>query len=98
MPFSQFAVDAETVFNVMDELNVPPNQLKDFKENKDGCVIGAKLASDRRLKVGDPMPLKGDTYPVDMNLTVRGIYSGPPGPTSGCACSTSITSTRRSRR
>ena len=29
------------------------------------------------MKVGDPLPLKGDAYPVDMNLTVRGIYSGP---------------------
>ena len=77
MPFSQFAVDAETVFTVMAELDVPPDQLKDFKENKDGCVIGYKLAKDRQLKVGDPLPLKGDMYPVDMNLTVRGIYSGP---------------------
>jgi len=77
MPFSQFAVDAETVFTVMDELTVPPDQLKAFKENKDGCVIGSKLARDRQLKVGDPLPLKGDLFPVDMNLTVRGIYSGP---------------------
>jgi putative ABC transport system permease protein len=77
MPFSQFAVDAQIFFTVWDELAVPPSQLKDFKENKDGCVIGSKLASDRRLKVGDPLPLKGDYYPVDMDLTVRGIYSGP---------------------
>ncbi len=77
MPFSQFAVDADTVFTVMDELTVAPDQLQAFKENKDGCVIGRKLAGDRRLKVGDPLPLKGDAYPVDMNLTVRGIYSGP---------------------
>jgi putative ABC transport system permease protein len=77
MPFSQFAVDPETIFKVMDELSVPPAQLKDFLENKDGCVIGRKLAGDRGLKVGDPLPLKGDWYPVDMNLTIRGIYSGP---------------------
>jgi putative ABC transport system permease protein len=75
-PFSQFAVDAERVFNVMDELSVPAEQLKEFKRNKDGCVIGRKLASDRKLKVGDPLPLKGDYFPVDMDLTVRGIYSG----------------------
>jgi len=76
-PFSQFAVDAETVFDVMTELNIPADQLKAFKENKDGCVIGYKLAKDRGLKVGDPLPLKGDAYPVDMDLTIRGIYSGP---------------------
>ena len=77
LPFSQFAVDADIVFTVMDELTVPPDQLKAFKENKDGCVIGSKLARDRQLKVGDPLPLKGDMFPVDMNLTVRGIYNGP---------------------
>jgi putative ABC transport system permease protein len=77
MPFSQFAVDAQTIVDVMAELSVPPDQLKAFKANKDGCLIGRKLASDRKLKVGDPLPLKGDAYPVDMNLTVRGIYSGP---------------------
>jgi len=76
MPFSQFAVDAETIFTVRDELTVAPDQIKAFKENKDGCVIGSKLARDRQLRVGDPLPLKGDYYPVDMNLTVRAIYNG----------------------
>jgi putative ABC transport system permease protein len=77
MPFAQFAVDAETVFKVLDEFTVPPEQLKDFIANKDGAAIGRRLASDRGLKVGDPLPLKGDIYPVDMNLTVRAIYDGP---------------------
>ena len=36
-----------------------------------------RLANDRGLKVGDPLPLKGDIYPVDMDLTVRAIYDGP---------------------
>lgn len=76
VPFSQFAVDADAIFSVMSELEVPPEQLKAFKENKDGCVIGRKLAGDRNLKAGDPLPLKGDLFPVDMNLTIRGIYSG----------------------
>ena len=44
--------------------------------NRDGCVIGRKLAEDRKLKVGDPLPLKGDIYPVDLDLTIRGIYDG----------------------
>ncbi len=77
MPFAQFAVDADTAFTIMDEYTVPPEQLADFKANKDGAVIGRKLAEDWQLKVGDTMPLKGDIYPVDMNLTVRAIYDGP---------------------
>lgn len=77
MPFGQFAVDADKVFEVLDEFTVPPAQLADFKADKDGAAIGRKLASDWDLKVGDPLPLKGDLYPVDMNLTVRAIYDGP---------------------
>jgi putative ABC transport system permease protein len=77
MPFAQFAVDAETVFTILDEFTVPPDQLAAFQANKDGCAIGRRLASDRGLKVGDPLPLKGDVYPVDVDLTVRAIYDGP---------------------
>jgi putative ABC transport system permease protein len=77
MPFSQFAVDADKILTVMNELKVPPDQLKAFQENKDGCLIGQRLANDRGLKVGDSLPLKGDYFPVDMNLTVRGIYTAP---------------------
>jgi len=77
MPFAQFAVDADTVFKVLDELTIPPEQLEAFQENKDGCVIGRKLAADKKLKVNDTLALKGDLYPVDLNLTIRGIYDGP---------------------
>jgi putative ABC transport system permease protein len=77
LPFAQFAVDPETVFTIMSELTLPDDQLKSFQENKDGCVIGRKLANDKKLKIGDALPLKGDAYPVDLNLTVRGIYDGP---------------------
>ncbi len=77
MPFAQFGIDPDTFFTIYDELIVPTDQLKEFKGDKTGCVIGKKLAEDRGLKVGDPLPLKGDIYPVDLNLTVRGIYDGP---------------------
>ena len=59
MPFAQFAIDPETVFTVMTSSRFPPDQLKAFQENKDGCVIGRKLADDKKLKVGDTLPLEG---------------------------------------
>ena len=76
-PFAQFAVDPDTVFTVLNEFHVPDAQLADFKASKDGAAIGRRLASDWDLKLGDPLPLKGDVYPVDMDLTVRAIYDGP---------------------
>jgi putative ABC transport system permease protein len=77
MPFAQFGVDPDTVFKVMDELTIPADQLKKFQESKDGCVIGRKLAEDKKLTIDSKLPLKGDSYPVDLDLTVKGIYDGP---------------------
>ena len=50
MPFAQFGVDPDTVFTVMDELTIPADQLKAFQENKDGCVIGRKLADGQEAQ------------------------------------------------
>ncbi len=77
VPFAQFCVDPKTVFRVMDEFTIPADQLKAFQENRDACVIGRKLAVEKKLQVGDPLPLKGDLYPIDLLLKVRGIYDGP---------------------
>jgi putative ABC transport system permease protein len=77
MPFAQFGVDSDKVFKVMDELTVPPDQLKEFESDRAGVIIGRKLATERKLKIGDPLPLKGDLYPFSLYLTVRGVYDGP---------------------
>jgi putative ABC transport system permease protein len=77
LPFAQFGVDPDTVFTIMGELTIPPDQLKEFQRTKDGCVVGRKLAQDKKLKVGGPMPLKGDLYPVSLELKICGIYDGP---------------------
>jgi putative ABC transport system permease protein len=77
MPFAQFGVDPQVIFTIYDELTVPPGPLRAFQDDKAGCVIGDKLAEERGLKVGDPLPLKADLYPFDLTLTIRGIYDGP---------------------
>ena len=77
MPFAQFGVDPETFFTIYDELVVPPDQLKALQADKAGCAIGRKMAEERKIKLGDPLPLQGDIYPVDLKLVVRAIYDGP---------------------
>lgn len=77
--FAQFGCNPETIFTIYDELELQsPDQAKAFRERLDGVVIGRKLAEDKGLKVGDPFPLKGDIYPVNLDLTVVGIFDGPP--------------------
>ncbi len=77
MPFAQFGVDPFTIFKIMDEMTIPTDQLRAWQEDKAGCVIGRKTAEERKIKVGDPFPLKDGAYPVPLNMTVRGIYDGP---------------------
>jgi putative ABC transport system permease protein len=77
LPFAQFGVDPESFLSIYDEFTLPPDQLKAWREDRAGCIVGRKLARDRGFKVGDPLPLKGDAYPFDLTLTVRGIYDGP---------------------
>lgn len=78
MPFAQFGVDPEKFFTIYDELSLPAAELKGWQADRAGCVVGRKLAIDRKLKVGDLLPLKDGVYPFNLGLTVRGIYDGPP--------------------
>jgi putative ABC transport system permease protein len=77
MPFAQFAVDADSIMTILDEFSMPAEQIKAFKETKDSCIIGRKLAAERSLRVGDSLPLKGDSFPIDLDLKIAGIYDGP---------------------
>jgi putative ABC transport system permease protein len=77
LPFSQFGVDPDKIFRILDEFIIAPEQLAEFQKMKFGCVIGRKLAEDKNIKVGDSLPLQGDLYPSDLGLKVCGIYDGP---------------------
>ena len=63
LPFAQFGVDPETVFEVMDEFTIPDDQLEAFRKNKDGCVIGRKLAAGQEAPDRRPAAAQGRCLP-----------------------------------
>lgn len=75
--FSQFGTDPQGIPAVLDEYRIPPEQLEAWRADRTGCVAGAKLAAQRGWKLGDKIVLKGDIYPVDLELTLRGLYDAP---------------------
>jgi putative ABC transport system permease protein len=77
VPFAQFATDPQNIMNVMTEYELAPDQLKAWQDDRTGCVVGTKLAAQKGWSIGDKVVLKGDIYPADLELTVRGIYDGP---------------------
>ncbi len=74
--FARMAVDQETMFDVYPEFLLTPKELADFKKERDACVIGADIAQQHKLKLGDKMVLEGDIFPGRWEFTVRGIYKG----------------------
>jgi putative ABC transport system permease protein len=78
MPFAQFGTDADSILDVLPEYHIPEDQLAAWREDRTGCVVGSIIARNKGWSIGTKIPLKGDIYPVDLELTVRGIYDGAP--------------------
>lgn len=76
--FAQFAVDAESWRVMYPEFQVDASQWIDFLADRQGCIVGAKLAQRFGWKVGDRVPLKPPPYFGDgsWDFNVRGIYRG----------------------
>ena len=76
--FARFAVDSDVIFNIRQDLQIPADQLAEFKRGRTACVVGEKIAKKYNIQVGDRMVIVGDIYPVTLELTVAGIFTHPP--------------------
>lgn len=72
--FARLAVDPETIFDVMQEFLISDEELANFKKERNACVIGADIAKQYNIKIGDQMVLDGDIFPGRWEFVVRGIY------------------------
>src|SRR6516165_2646156 len=73
--FAQFGTDPQELFEVMLDDRIPPDQLEAWKKDRAGCVVDAELAKKHQWKIGDRLNIKGTIFPVDLELTIRGIFS-----------------------
>lgn len=74
-PFAKFAIDADSYFDLFPEYKLSQADIKAFQNDRQGAIIGPRLAQSLGLKVGDVMPIRGDIYPGNWSFTVRGIYA-----------------------
>jgi len=73
--FENLAVDARSYFEVYNELQLAPEQMTQWLEDRQGAVIGDLLAERLGVKVGDPITLTGTNYPGDWQFRIRGIFT-----------------------
>jgi putative ABC transport system permease protein len=74
--FPQFAVQAQSYFELYPEFVVPPEQMRNFLRDRKGAIVGRKLVNSYGFKIGDTVPLRGTIFPGTWEFVVRGIYDG----------------------
>jgi putative ABC transport system permease protein len=74
--FPQFAIDAASYLELYPEFILPPEEKKAFLLDRQGCIVGRKLADKYGWKVGDQIPLRGTIFSGTWTFNLRGIYDG----------------------
>jgi putative ABC transport system permease protein len=76
--FAQFVIAPEEWLRLYPEFKVEKAQWRDYLADRQGVVVGAKLAKRFGWKVGDRIPLKAPGYLGGdaWEFNVRGIYRG----------------------
>ncbi len=74
--FPQFAVDAATYLPLYPEYRIPDAERLAFLRDRQGVLVGRKLATKFGWKLGDQIPLRGTIYPGTWAFNLRGIWDG----------------------
>ncbi|MBM3787502.1 MAG: FtsX-like permease family protein [Acidobacteria bacterium] len=73
--FPRFAADVDRLFDVFTSYSMPAEQKQEFIRDRLGCVVSDTLANRLNFKLGDKITIKGDIFPFEIDLTVRGIFA-----------------------
>ncbi len=73
--FAQFASDPATLNLVYPDFEMPPGQREAWANERTAFVAGRSLAERHGWNIGDRITLKGEIYPFDLELTLRGLFT-----------------------
>src|ERR1700719_275368 len=76
--FARFGTDPEEFFKVFRDIQLPDEQRLAWQRDRQGVIVDDTLAKKYGWKLGDRIVLKGDIYPVDLELYVRVIFTPYP--------------------
>ncbi|GAB3247977.1 ABC transporter permease [Chitinimonas naiadis] len=74
--FPQFAVEPTSYLKLYPEFVLTDDARAAFIRDRQGCLVGRKLANRYGWKVGDTIPIKGTIFPGTWTFVLRGIYDG----------------------
>jgi len=78
--FAQFGTDPQELMKVYPEFKIPADQLAAWQHDRAGAIVDVGLAKKFGWKIGDRLNITGKIFPLNLELTIRGIFD-PPDPT-----------------
>jgi putative ABC transport system permease protein len=75
--FAQFGTDPNEIFEVQKDFHISSEELETWKKDRAGFVADADLARKYGWKIGDHIHIKGTIFPLDLELTLRGMFTAP---------------------
>jgi putative ABC transport system permease protein len=76
--FAQLATDPDEYLKVASDKMVPPDQVIAWQRDRAGALVDVTLAHKYGWNIGDKITLLGTIFPVNPELTIRGIYHRDP--------------------
>ena len=74
--FPQFAVEPASYLALYPEYLLKDEEKKAFLMDRQGAVVGRKLADQYGWKIGDQIPIRGTIFPGTWVFNLRGIWDG----------------------
>ena len=76
--FAQMATDPDEYLKVASDKSIPPDEVVAWQRDRAGAIVDVTLANKYGWKIGDKITLLGTIFPVNPELTIRGIYHRDP--------------------
>ena len=74
--FPQFAVEPASYLALYPEYRLKDEERLAFLRDRQGAIVGRKLAEKYGWKIGDKIPIRGTIYPGTWTFNLRGIWDG----------------------
>jgi putative ABC transport system permease protein len=74
--FARFGCEPESLLRIFDEVTIVEGKPADWTSDRSGALVGERLMKRYGWKIGDKFVLKGDIFPLNLELTVRAVFRG----------------------
>jgi putative ABC transport system permease protein len=75
--FMRMAAEPDKVFAIFTEMTMPEDQKQAFEHDRTGCIAAKALVDRQGWKLGQHIAIMGDIFPVNVELTLDGIFDTP---------------------